>query len=55
MKHRKGYSLNNNYEKELITMRVHVENDLYISADGREYTLERKRVAESGKQAGKIF
>jgi hypothetical protein len=36
-------------------MRVHVENDLYISADGREYTLERKRVAERGKQAGEIF
>lgn len=33
-------------------MRAHVENDLYISADGRQYTLERKRVIQSGDNAG---
>jgi predicted DNA-binding ribbon-helix-helix protein len=34
-------------------MRVHIENDLYISADGRQYTLERRSVTQSGENAGK--
>lgn len=33
-------------------MRVHIENDLYLSADGRQYTLERRTVTQSGDNAG---
>lgn len=33
-------------------MRVHVQDDLYISADGRQYTLERRSVIQTGKTAG---
>lgn len=34
-------------------MRVHVENDIYISGDKYGFTVERKRIGTSGKSAGK--
>ena len=36
-------------------MRVHVENDLYISADGRQYVVERRGVTQSGENAGNEY
>ena len=33
-------------------MRVHVEDDIYISSDAHGYVLERKRISASGKSKG---
>lgn len=34
-------------------MRIHIENDLYVSGDGRGFSIERKTVTQSGENEGK--